>query len=326
MQGVKKTFSVNSDSTASRLDMFLTGQLDISRSRAQKLINGGQVLVNGKKQIKNGFLLKEQDTVQLKSQRKMEKKDRKLKQNSAHAFKKIKIAHRSSDYVVINKPAGILVHPTMAKEANTLADFLLKKFPQIRTVGEVSERPGIVHRLDKDASGLLVAARNQDMFDHLKEQFKKRRVEKHYLVLAHGQVEKDSGVIDFEIDRGKSGKMAARPKSDKLKLKNVGRITGGKESFTSFVVKKRFSRFTLLEVRIKSGRTHQIRVHMFAYGHPVVGDKLYFNKKIDRKKDSELNRLFLHAAKLCFADLSGQRRCYQTGLPEELKKFLSKLN
>jgi len=238
---------------------------------------------------------------------------------------KINIIAETKDYLVVNKPAGVLVHPTQAQEPETLVSWLLEKYPDIAEVGEAKERPGIVHRLDKDASGLLVIARTQEMFEHLKKQFQEREVEKEYAVLVYGNLESDDGKIDFAMDRGKEGRMVARPKTDVLKLKNVEKIQPGREALTEFWVEKRFIRFSWLRVKIQTGRTHQIRVHMLAYNHPVVGDKLYNNRKLIKKSDQELKRLFLHAQKLCFTDLSGKKQCFESELPKELKDYLDKL-
>lgn len=239
--------------------------------------------------------------------------------------KSIKIIVETADYLVINKPAGVLVHPTAAKEKDTVADWLRKKYADIIKVGDSKERPGIVHRLDKEASGLLVIAKTQKMFEHLKRQFQARETEKEYLVLVYGRMEKDEGRIDFAIDRGKDGRMASRPKVDKFDVEKVGKEQPGKEAVTEFWAEKRFTRFTLLRVRIQTGRTHQIRVHLYAYNHPVVGDALYLNRKLIKKSEQKLDRLFLHAARLCFADLAGERKCFDSELPAELKEYLAKL-
>lgn len=229
------------------------------------------------------------------------------------------------DYAVINKPAGLLAHPTVKKESATLANWLVNKYPEIKAVGESPERPGIVHRLDREASGVMVVAKTQSMFDHLKKQFQERDVEKQYVVLVHGRVAKDHGFIDFPIGRGEAGRMASRPNRDPLTLAALNHEEDDKTAVTEFLVKTRFTRFTLLEVTIHTGRMHQIRVHFFAYNHPVVGDTIYMNKKLNLKRDHALGRLFLHAQKLCFANLAGERVCYEAELPDELKKFLEQL-
>ena len=231
----------------------------------------------------------------------------------------------AENFVVVNKPSGMLTHKTNANEPGTLVDHILKQFPDIENIGDSSERPGIVQRLDREASGVLVIARTDEMFNCLKDQFKDRTVDKEYVVLVHGLVESEHGEIDFLVERGAKGRMAARPHIDKNKVKNVGKEQTGKVALTEFWVEKRFARFTLLRVKIHTGRTHQIRVHMQAYGHPVVGDNLYFNKKLNRKRDLRLGRLFLHAKKLCISNLDNERLCFEAELPHELNEFLSEL-
>lgn len=228
-------------------------------------------------------------------------------------------------YIVVEKPSGLLAHETSAGETETLSRWIIEKYPEISYVGEDAKRPGMMHRLDKEASGIIVIAKTQEMYNLIKKQFQKRTIEKEYIVLVHGIISADHGVIDFDIDRGREGRMASRPKTDALRVKNVPHIQKGKEAITEFFVEKRFARFTLLRVKIHTGRTHQIRVHMLAYNHPVVGDKVYVNSKLNLKRDKELGRLFLHAARLCFDDLKGSRVCYESPLPENLLLFLAKL-
>ncbi len=237
----------------------------------------------------------------------------------------ISIIADNADYLVVNKPAGLLVHPTLKGETETLTGWLVETYPEIKTVGDDLSRPGLVHRLDREASGVMVVAKTQEMFLHLKKQFQERTMEKEYKVLVHGKVAKDEGVIDFAIDRGEDGRMASRPKIDPLRLASVKHEQGGRDALTEFSVEKRFTRFTLLRVHIHTGRTHQIRVHMLAYNNPVVGDTVYMNKKLNLKRDIELGRLFLHATRLCFDDLAGARVCYGAKLPMKLEEFLKKL-
>jgi len=234
----------------------------------------------------------------------------------------VRIIADADDYFVLDKPAGVLAHPTARGEAGTLAQWIKERYPGVAKVGEDEMRPGMMHRLDKEASGVMVIAKTPAMFDHLKAQFQRREVVKEYLVLVHGKLPADHGMIDFAIDRGAKGRMAARPKIDLTRVKNVGKEQPGREARTEFTVEKRFARFTLLRVQTHTGRTHQIRVHMLAYGHPVVGDDLYFNRKLNRKKDQELGRLFLHAEKICFKDLAVERVCYEAPLPVGLAEFL----
>lgn len=234
------------------------------------------------------------------------------------------IIAETDDFILVNKPAGMLTHPTAAKERDTLTDWLVAHDSKISQVGH-PDRPGIVHRLDKEASGALVIAKSNEMMEYLKKQFQARTVEKEYVVLVYGRVRADHGIIDFAIARGAEGRMASRPKTDLMRVRNIGKMQTGREAVTEFDVEKRYPRFTKIRIKIHTGRMHQIRVHMFAYGHPVVGDTLYVQKKLVKEKEKKLSRLFLHAEKLCFADLEGKRVCFEAALPEELQGFLNEL-
>ncbi len=307
-----------------RLDLFLSEQLSITRSQAQKLIKEGQVRVNGKLSKKAGDQLKPGAVVEIREAVLPEEvvEETSSVDNDTHIYSKVRCIAETPEYLVVYKPAGLLVHQTEANELITLASWVVERYPEIEKVGEDQKRPGIVHRLDREASGLLVIARTQNMFNHLKVQFKDRSVEKEYLVLVHGAVPKDHDVIDFLIDRGREGKMVARPKLDPLQVRNVAKEQPGKDAKTEYDVMKRFPHLTLLKVRIHTGRMHQIRVHFFAYNHPVVGDMLYYGKKQNRKMDTALGRLFLHAERLCFVTNEGERVCYTCELPPELQSFL----
>ncbi|OGH62317.1 MAG: hypothetical protein A2848_03505 [Candidatus Magasanikbacteria bacterium RIFCSPHIGHO2_01_FULL_50_8] len=224
---------------------------------------------------------------------------------------------RADDFIVINKPAGLLVHPAdSSPDEWTLVDWLKEKFPEVADVGDdPTVRPGIVHRLDRDASGLLVVALTQPSFEHLKNQFQSREIEKEYLVLVHGRVERDFGEITLPISRAAhGGRMAAHA---------IG-TADANEAHTEFSVERRFTNATLLRVRIHTGRTHQIRVHLFSMQHPVVGDELYTAKKIG-KAFPVAPRLFLHAARLAFTDTQGVRRDYAAPLPPVLSEYLLQL-
>ncbi|MBD3310979.1 MAG: RluA family pseudouridine synthase [Candidatus Magasanikbacteria bacterium] len=321
-----KIFKVGKKDDGERLDIFLSKKIKKSRSKIQKMIENEIFFINNIPPSKSGEKIKTGDRIRYDENFREKKEKKEILDESKEKLDEISIIHDEKDFLVVYKPSGLLVHPTEAEEPYTLSNWLISKYPKLKEVGESPKRPGIVHRLDKDASGLLVVAKNQKMFDSLKEQFKKRRVEKKYIVLVHGVIEADSGKIDFLIGRTDKGMMASRPKLDKTKLKNVGLEQKGKKALTFFKVLKRFSRYSLLEVEIKTGRTHQIRVHMKAYGHPVVGDKLYYNKKIKLEKDRKLGRLFLHASDLCFYDLKGTKQCFHCEMSKKLELFLSKLN
>lgn len=244
------------------------------------------------------------------------------------------IIFEDNNYLVINKPAGLIVHGGPSIKDETLVDLLLEKYPDIKKVGDDPIRPGIVHRLDKEVSGLMVIAKTPESFSDLKRQFQERDVNKKYLALAHGRIDKDYDEIDFSIKRAKEGyKMAALPHNaeDLLtrrspKSRDKGNIAGvfkAKEALTSFQVIKRFINYTYVEVEIKTGRTHQIRVHFSAYSHPLVGDNLYSTKKSKAKNlKIGINRIFLVAHNLTFFNLEKEEKKFSIELPEELKKFL----
>ena len=206
------------------------------------------------------------------------------------------------------------------QEDESLADLVLKKYPEIDGVGEGEMRAGIVHRLDKNVSGLIVVARTQVMFDALKKQFQERVIEKVYTALVYGKIEKEYDSIAFPIERSTKGyKMAAKPMGTEL--------TGGvREALSEFEVIRRFINYTLVSVRIKTGRTHQIRCHLTAYGCPIVGDDVYSTAKtrIANKKLS-LGRVFLHSTKLGFRDLDGEKVELESKLPLELEDLLNKV-
>jgi 23S rRNA pseudouridine1911/1915/1917 synthase len=233
-------------------------------------------------------------------------------------MEEIKIIYEDDDIIAVNKPAGLLVHGVNLKSQKSnfksLADWLLKKYPEIKNVGEDPKRPGIVHRLDKDTSGVLLVAKNQKSFDRLKSQFQDRKIRKTYLVLVDGIIKDNLGIIDLPIGKSKKDfrKKEAHPEAGLR-----GRV---REAITEYKVLKRFKKFTLVEVFPKTGRTHQIRVHFKAIGHPVVGDKLY------GPKEAPLDRQFLHANSLELTLLGGARIKLEADLPEDLKNFLNMLN
>ena len=222
------------------------------------------------------------------------------------------IIYEDENILVVNKPAGIEVAAEVKTDEPTLVDWLISKYPGVTKVGPDPARPGIVHRLDKNASGLLLVAKTEAAFENFSKQFKERTIKKEYTVLVHGELTQEEGTIEFPIARAKSGRFAALPLGSEA----------GRLAVTEYEVIKRFKNFTLLLAQIKTGRTHQIRVHFFALGYPVVGDKLYRPRKI---KEPLLPRLFLHASKIGFNDQDGAWREFQSDLPEELEDFLNNL-
>jgi len=250
---------------------------------------------------------------------------------------KPEIIKETADYLVINKPAGLVVHGGPGIKGPTLADWLRKSYPKIKNVGDDPERPGIVHRLDKEVSGLMVIAKRQASFDSLKEQFQKKQIIKEYLALVYGRIAKDDGEINFPIRRAASGhKMAALPlmsqgliEKDRLSSRDEGTnkaLLSARTAITSFKIIKRFINYSWLRLNIKTGRTHQIRVHLSAYGHPLVGDDLYGTKKTKVKnKKLDLKRIFLISVRLSFTDLEGEKQDFSIGLDPELENRLKTL-
>ena len=337
-KSLNKAYTVDDKSSNLRLDVFLAEELKITRSQAQKFISEDKVLLNDKLPKKAGERVKTNDKLtinneQLTNDQKVTSYKLQVTKSNQTAVnsKQIDIITETPDYLVVNKPAGMLTHSTNKNEPDSLAALLVKKYPELKKVSDEFTSPspspskgeganlrhGIVHRLDKEASGLLVVARTQKMFNHLKEQFKNRTVEKEYSVLVHGVVAKDWSEIKFPIKRGENDRMIAIP----LTHRGI-ELDLGKSAHTEFEVIKRYINLTLLRVIIHTGRMHQIRVHLLAYNHPVVGDPIYYQKKRPDKWDDKCGRLFLHCSKLGFVDLEGQKQVFEAELPAELSEFL----
>ena len=296
-----KTLKLKND-TPERLDKVLAELLDVSRSKIVKMIESGDVLVDGDKANKKTLV-----SSQHKIEYHIEKPKRKLfaKQKTIE----LDVIYEDDDVLVVNKPAGLLVHPTEISTDTTLRDALVARNRKVKKVGDDEKRAGIVHRLDKFTSGVLITAKNQKAFEHLKEQFKKRKTTKKYTALVHGAMPKPHDTITLTIGRAKStGKMAARPESQ-----------GGKSAITHYNVLEQFPHHALLDIRIETGRTNQIRAHMFAIKHPVVGDPLY--KQRDQKL-MNIDRIFLHSRELTITLPSGETKTFTAVLPPELEEVL----
>lgn len=233
----------------------------------------------------------------------------------------LSVIYEDKNFLALYKPAGVLVHGTKSSKSKaqsskptglTLVDWLLKRYPEIASVGDDTEiRPGIVHRLDKDTSGIMVVPRNQDYFEYLKKLFQNHQVEKNYLALVYGKLTSTSGKIEKPI-RLKPGSVKRTVWSGKME----------KPAVTEYRVVKYFpAGFSLLEVMPETGRTHQIRVHLAAIHHPVVGDVLYGPKN----PPFNLHRQFLHAASLEWTSEDGKRIKIEAELPEELQKVIQNL-
>jgi 23S rRNA pseudouridine1911/1915/1917 synthase len=307
------TFRVDEANADSRLDTYLASQIpNWSRSRLQRLIENEDVLVNGKTS-KPSYKLRNLDEIEVE-----------LVTPASETFTPedipIDIVYEDESLVVVNKPAGLVVHPASGLHSGTLANALAFHFHQLPT-GSAVARPGIVHRLDRDTSGLLVVAKTESAMEDLADQFRDRSVFKSYVALVHGRVQPVSGVIDQPIARDPSNRT------------RMAVVRGGRTALSLYKVRQPFQRFTLLDVELKTGRTHQIRVHLAWLRHPVVGDETYGggrdntiqNAKL-RTEVRKLGRHFLHAEKLAIRHPESSKRLeFQAPLPVELEQLLQNL-
>ena len=306
-------FTAEPDAAGKRLDAFLAEKIgDRSRSQLQRSIDSGEVLVNGRT-AKASYKIRSGDEI-----------DVELVDGSSERFEPenipLDIVFEDAFLAVINKPAGMVVHPGAGVSGGTLANAIAYHF-SVDAATSGSGRVGIVHRLDKGTSGLLVVAKNENVHEHLAEQFRSRSVSKRYAALVHGVPAAESGVIDRPIAR------------DRWHRTKMTVAANGREAYSSWTVRQRFEKFALVGVKIKTGRTHQIRVHLASINHPVVGDPTYNEGRdntianIDIKKAVEkLDRVFLHAEHLAFDHpVTGERLAFSCELPPELKALLEKL-
>ena len=294
-----------------RLDSFLAEHIDEwSRSRLKKLIEDGDVTVNGAA-VKSSYKLRDGDIVEAELS---ESPDERFEPEDIP----LDVVFEDEYLAVINKPAGMIVHPGAGVSHGTLANAIAYRF-RFSGGDEKTTRVGIVHRLDKDTSGLIVIGKNELTTEKLSAQFHDRKVTKSYITLVHGFVRKLNGKIDQPI---------ARDRSNRTKMavdKN------GRNAVSFYSVRKRFEQFTLMDVNIKTGRTHQIRVHMAHLNHPVVGDETYNagrDNQIDNPKlrsaVKKLGRFFLHAEKLSFVHpVTKEQREFIQPLPDELTMLLT---
>lgn len=284
---------VTDDSVGDRLDVFLTAKLlDITRSAIKNGIKNGHVTVNGKKPTVHRFL-KAGDRVEYLPLEEVKKNPFVPKDGGPMPKLEDLIVEETADWIVIDKPTGLLVHPDAKHKTGTLVDLLMEHDPKIAKVGEDPSRPGIVHRLDREVSGLMVIAKTQDAYESFKTQFSSRKSQKHYLAFVYGEMPAEEGEIKFRIARSTSKpRMAARPESEEE----------GKAAWTHYIVRERFTGATLVDVEILSGRTHQIRAHLQAMRCPIIGDSLYALKNVDRNLKAP--RLMLQSVDLSFTDPS----------------------
>ena len=310
---MSKTIKIEPENAGARLDLFLTGLYpDISRSKLQAAIKDGRILLNGKPAKPHTFL-KTDDEIAMPAEKTVAPPAAtKLQGRQDIPFA---VIYEDDKLAVIDKPTGLLVHPTVQGETETLAHALVGRWPGLAKVGEAPERPGIVHRLDKEASGLLVVAKTKKAFAALKAQFQEHSIEKEYAVLVNGRPPKEADTISLTIGRSAAGnRMAARAEA---------LDENDRPAITHYRVEEYFNGATLLSVRTETGRTHQIRAHLHALGSSVAGDPLYH---IKRGPVVASPRLFLHCRRLAFKHpKTGQRVEFTSPLPADLESTLKKL-
>ena len=285
-----------------RLDVFLSDEVDWSRSQIKLQIDGGRALVNGEKR-KAGFLIKNGDVITLSFSKEI------LEINAEAENIPLDIVYEDDDFAIINKPQGMVVHPAPGAYNHTLVNALLYHFENL-SQGSNKIRPGIVHRIDKDTSGLLVVAKNDKAHESLAAQIAEHSCFRHYLALLEGNLKTDEGRIETFIGRN--------PQDRKM----MAVVEDGKKAITNFKVLERFGDYCLVEFILETGRTHQIRVHSKHLGHPIVGDKTYGIKN----QKFNLNGQLLHAYKLELTHpTSGKRMDFECDIPEYFTKILNKL-
>jgi len=298
------------DDRGLRLDVFLAQRLEnLTRSQIQSLNRSGAIRIEGHAD-KSGYRIRGGETIEV----------------DLHALTPapplnpeqipLQIHFEDRDMAVIEKPAGLVVHPGSGTRDATLVHGLLWHFQQLSSTGG-DARPGIVHRLDKKTSGLLIVAKNNVAHARLSSDFQDRKIQKTYLALVHGRPRQQSGTIELSVGRHPT-----------IRTKMTAGTARGRAAFTEYRVLEEFRGFSLLEVRIKTGRTHQIRVHLSAIGHPVVGDDVYGDSSYRQfvKKYGPLNRYFLHAAVLRLNHpTTGETLEFHSPLPPGLQNLIKSI-
>lgn len=300
-----KTYTVKKENIGNRIDAYLANEdIELSRVAIQRLIKDEKILVNNKK-VKSSYKLQEGDKITVEDE---EPKEIELKAQDIP----VEIIYEDNDIIVVNKPKGMVVHPGSGNPDGTLVNSLMNicKDSLSGIGGEI--RPGIVHRLDKDTSGILVVAKNDKAHINLSEQIKDHKVEKTYIALVRGIVKENEAKIDMPI---------ARSPKDRKKMAVV---QGGKRAVTNFKVLERFPKdnCTLLEVKIETGRTHQIRVHLSEIGYPLIGDEVYSNGK----NKWQIKGQCLHSKSLKFKHpITGKEMYLEAKMPKYYEELLKEL-
>jgi 23S rRNA pseudouridine1911/1915/1917 synthase len=308
------TFNIDETSVDSRLDSYLASQIPTwSRARLQRLIETEDVVVNGRS-AKPSYRLRKGDEIEVE-----------LTAPQVESFTPenipIDVVYEDDTLMVVNKPAGLVVHPAAGIHSGTLANALAFHFQNL-PASEGSIRPGIVHRLDRDTSGLLVIAKTEKALENLSDQFRDRTVFKSYVALVHGRVDNAAGRVEEPLARDPSNRT------------RMAVVRGGRTAITLYKVRKHYDRFTLLDVELKTGRTHQIRVHLAWLHHPVVGDETYGGGRDNNIQDArlrsivrKLGRHFLQSQRLAITHpTTGERLEFEAPLPAELSDLLRQID
>ena len=296
-----KLFKVQTEEANQRLDKYLSKELeDISRTQIQDIIKSGNVLINNVKAKASAIIL-ENDIIEITIP------EPKIVEIKAEDIP-LDIYYEDSDVIVINKPSGMVVHPAVGNYSNTLVNALMFHCKDLSGIGGVI-RAGIVHRIDKETSGLLVSCKNDLAHRSLSEQFLYKTVKRKYYAICYGEINHNFGKIDAPIGR------------DPNNRQKMAVVEGGKNAVTHFKVLERFKDFTLIELQLETGRTHQIRVHMSYIGHPVCGDPLYGPKKVIGN-----NGQYLHAKTLGFRHpKTNELLEFDSPLPDFFEEYLNEL-
>ena len=296
-----KKIVISKEQKGNRIDKVLKDEL-ISREAVQRLLEDGKILVNGK-EVKPSYKVQENDIIQIEKE---EPKEIELKPQEIP----LDVIYEDPDIIVINKQKGMVVHPGNGNSEGTLVNALMAKCKDSLSGIGGQIRPGIVHRLDKDTSGIMIVAKNDNAHINLSNQIKNREVKKTYIALVRGVIKENEATINMPI---------ARSTKDRVKMAVSKK---GKEAITHFKVLERFDGFTLLEVKIDTGRTHQIRVHLSEIGYPVVGDYIYSNGKNPFGVEGQM----LHAYRLDFKHpVTGKEMQLEAKLPEYFEKIIKEL-
>ena len=325
---MNKKIKISNIQANQRIDKFLASfYAEKSRASWQKGIRNKEILVNNKI-IKPDYVLKENDKIKIFkisstlsdfSPEFTPHNDAGARNDNFRAVPDIEIIYEDDDVIVLNKPAGVLSQNAESSKSPSISDFLVKHYPEIRNVGKDEGRFGVAHRLDKDTSGVIITAKNNQAFEFLKDQFKNRKTEKIYIALVYGKIKPKEGEINFKIGRSKANPNMQTAIDTKKKEDIKAR-----EARTIYKTIEKFKDYSLLEVSPKTGRMHQIRVHLKAIGYPIVGDQKYFFKK-HKNKDLELHRQFLHAEELKITLPNRKKAKFKAKLPNDLKNFLDKV-